>query len=398
MNSIILDLINKRAKAWDAAKAFLDTKRGADGMLSAEDAVAYDKMEAEVVTLGKEVERLQRQAAIDDELNKPTSVLLAGNLDKGTAGAKSPRATDEYRNAFVRSLRTRTPSHEVLDVLSIGTDSEGGYLVPDEFERQLVQKLVDINAFRSIAHVIQTANGDHKIPVVSTEGSASWADENGTVADTDTVFGQVSLSAFKLATTIKVSEELLNDSVFNIEAYIASEFARRIGNAEEAAFLAGNGTGKPTGIFNGTPDGVTAVAATTFTADELIDLFYALRAPYRKNATWILNDATIKTIRKLKTSDGQYLWQPSIVAGQPDMLLNRPLLTSAFAPIIAASAKVIAFGDFSYYWIADRQSRTIKRLNELFAANGQIGFLAAERVDGKLILAEAMKVLTMKAS
>jgi HK97 family phage major capsid protein len=131
--------------------------------------------------------------------------------------------------------------------------------------------------------------------------------------------------------------------------------------------------------------------------DELMDLFYSLKSPYRRNAAFVTNDATVKAIRKLKDNNNQYLWQPSITAGTPDTILNRPVKTSAYVPTIASAAKTIAFGDFGYYWVADRQGRAFKRLNELYAATGQVGFMATQRVDGKLILAEAVKVLQMKA-
>jgi HK97 family phage major capsid protein len=129
-----------------------------------------------------------------------------------------------------------------------------------------------------------------------------------------------------------------------------------------------------------------------------MDLFYALKSPYRKNASFIMNDATVKAIRKLKDGQGQYLWQPSVTAGTPDTILNCPVLTSTYVPIIEAAAKTIVFGDFGYYWIADRQGRSFKRLNELFAVTGQVGFVASQRVDGKLILPEAVKYLQQKAS
>ena len=148
----------------------------------------------------------------------------------------------------------------------------------------------------------------------------------------------------------------------------------------------------------GAETGVTAASATAVTADELMDLYYSLKSPYRKKSMWVLNDSTIKAIRKLKDNNGQYLWQPSLTAGAPDMILGRPIKTSAYMPAIAAGAKTIAFGDFSYYWIADRQGRSFKRLNELFAASGQVGFLASQRVDGKMILAEAVKVLEQKGA
>lgn len=401
--SKILELREKRAKAWDAAKQFLDAKRGADGMLSEEDTATYDKMEQDVINLGKEIERLERQAAIDAELSKATSTPLTGKpgakMGKDET-EKTGRASDEYKGSFWNAMRVKAPMPSVLNALQEGTDSEGGYLVPDEFERTLVEALEEENVFRTLAHVIKTSSGDRKIPVVASKGTASWVDEEGAYTESDDAFSQVSIGAYKLGTMIKVSEELLADSVFDLEAYISKEFARRIGAREEESFFNGDGKGKPLGILaakDGAEVGVTAASATAITADEVIDLFYSLKAPYRKNAVWVLNDATVKQIRKLKDSTGQYLWQPSLVAGTPDTILGRPVKTSAFMPTAAAGAKTIAFGDFKYYWIADRQGRTFKKLSELYAANGQVGFMGTQRVDGKLILPEAIKVLQMKS-
>ena len=395
----ILELREKRAKLWDSAKAFLDSRRNEQGLLSAEDTATYEKMEADVVSLGKEIERLERQAVLDLELARPTSSAITHRPGQSQEPEKTGRASAEYKAAFWKAMKNKS-SFEVQNALQVGTDSEGGYLVPDEFERTLVEALQEENLFRQLATIITTSSGDRKIPVVASKGTASWVDEEGTIPESDDAFGQVSIGAYKLATMIKVSEELLSDSVFNLERYIAKEFGRRIGAKEEEAFFIGDGTGKPTGIFHSTGGagvGVTAASASAISIDEIMDLFYSLKSPYRKNAAFVTNDATIKAIRKLKDGNGQYLWQPSVTAGQPDSLLNRPLKTSAYVPVIASAAKTIAFGDFSYYWVADRQGRSFQRLNELFAVTGQVGFKATQRVDGKLILAEAVKVLQMKA-
>ena len=395
--SKVLELREKRAKAWEGAKAFLDSKRGKDGLLSAEDTTTYEKMEEDVVNLGKEIDRLERQQAIDFELSKPINQPITSK-PTGTGEHKTGRATDEYKYAFWKSMRNKS-NFDVQNALKVGTDSEGGYLAPDEFERTLIEALEEENIFRTLAKVITTSSGDRKIPVVASKGTASWVDEEGLIPESDDSFGQVSIGAYKLATMIKVSEELLNDSVFNLQAYIAKEFARRIGAKEEEAFFVGDGTGKPTGIFNATGGaelGITASTATAVSVDEIMDLFYSLRSPYRKNAVFVMNDATVKLIRKLKDGNGQYLWQPSIQAGQPDTILNRPVKTSAYVPTVATGAKTIAFGDFGYYWVADRQGRSFQRLNELYAATGQVGFKGSQRVDGKLILPEAIKVLQQK--
>ncbi len=400
----ILELREKRAKAWEAAKAFLDSHRKENGVLSAEDDAAYTKMEQEITDLGKEIARLERQEALDAELNRPVNKPLTGKpggkADADGGEDKTGRASDDYRKNFWNAMRSKAPMPAVTNALQIGTDSEGGYLVPDEYERTLVEALEEENIFRQMAKVIKTSSGDRKIPVVASKGTASWIDEEGAYPESDDSFGQVSIGAYKLGTMIKVSEELLNDSVFDLPSYISREFARRIGAKEEEAFFTGDGKGKPLGVLaatGGAETGVTAASATAVTADELMDLYYSLKSPYRKKSVWVLNDSTIKAIRKLKDSTGQYLWQPSLTAGAPDTILGRPVRTSAYMPAIAAGAKTIAFGDFSYYWIADRQGRSFKRLNELFAATGQVGFLASQRVDGKMILAEAVKVLEQKA-
>ena len=397
----ILELREKRARAWDAAKAFLDSKRGNDGMLSAEDAATYDRMEADVVALGREVERLERQAAIDRELSQPVGRPLTARPESSANRSKTGTATDEYKAAFWCTMRAKSVPHEVLNALQVGVESEGGYLAPDEYQRTLIEALEEQNIFRQLAHVVSTSSGDRKIPVVASKGTASWIDEEAAYPESDDSFGQVSIGAYKLATMLKVSEELLNDSAFDLPSYIAREFARRIGAAEEEAFFTGNGTGKPTGVLNatgGAETGVTAASATAITMDEVMDLYYSLRAPYRRNAVFIMNDSTIKAIRKLKNGNGDYLWQPSLTAGQPDTLLGRPVYTPSHMPAIAAGNKTILFGDLGYYWVADRQGRSFKRLNELYAATGQVGFLASQRVDGKLVLAEAVKVLVQKSA
>lgn len=249
--SKVLELREKRAKAWEAAKAFLDSRRGSDGLLSAEDAASYEKMEADVVSLGKEIDRLERQAALDAELSKPVNTPLTGKPAAPSGDGKVGRASAEYKRSFWNVMRSKMPSHEILNALEEGTDSEGGYLVPDEFERTLVEALEEQNIFRSLAHVIQTSSGDRKIPVVASKGTASWVDEEGSIPESDDSFSQVSIGAYKLGTMIKVSEELLNDSVFDLESYISREFARRIGNKEGGCLLYRRWHGKAGGRTGG---------------------------------------------------------------------------------------------------------------------------------------------------
>ncbi|MBO5320330.1 MAG: phage major capsid protein [Ruminococcus sp.] len=396
----IKELREKRAKAWDDAREFLDSKRNDSGLLSEEDSKTYDAMEQQIVAYGKEIDRLERQEKLGREMNAATSVPLVSAPGAHTEQTeKTGTASDSYSKAFWNSIRNRNWI-DVRNDLQIGTDSEGGYLCPDEFEKKLIESLEEEDIFRPLATKIQTSSGDRKIPVITQKGEAVWMEEEEAYTLSDDAFGQIALSAYKVGTAIKISEELLNDSVFDLPSYIAKEFARRIGTKEEEAFLIGDGKGKPTGVFaaaGGAENGATS-AGVAITFDDMMELFYSLKSPYRKKAVWLLNEQTLKALRKIKDSNGNYIWQPSVSQGIPDTILNRPYVTSVYAPTPDAGNKAVAFGDFSYYWIADRQGRSLKRLNELFAMNGQIGFLASQRVDGKLILPEAVKTLTIKGT
>ena len=199
-------------------------------------------------------------------------------------------------------------------------------------------------------------------------------------------------------TTTAISNELLNDSAFDLATYIARRFGVRMGNAEERAFITGDGVGKPLGLLaetGGAKVGVTAAQKDAVTFDEIFKLYYALKAPYRKKAQFLCNEALVLQLMTIKDNNGNYIWKPGLEIGKPDTLLNRPLKTSAFMPEIKGGSKVMAFGDYSYYWVADRQNRTFRRLNELYARTDQVGFLTTQRVDGKLILPEAVQLLQM---
>ena len=395
----ILALREKRANLWNETKAFLDSHRGEDGMVSAEDNATYEKMEADVVALGKEIERLERQAAIDREMDQPTTAPLVSAPAAKAPEQKAGRASDEYKKAFWNQMRGRS-TYDVRNALQVGELTEGGYTVPDEFEHQLIEGLEDENIMRGLVHTIRTGSGDHKIPIVASHGTGSWVEEEGTIPESDDAFSQLSLSAHKFATMIRISRELLNDSAFDLAVYIAHEFVRRAGAAEEQAILTGDGSHKPIGLLHdtlGAQVGVTAASATAITADELIDMQHSLKSGYRRKACWIMNDATISAIRKLKDGQGQYIWQPGIKEGAPDMLFNQKVLMSNYMPLIASGNKVILYGDFSYYWLAEREGRTLERLNELYAVTDQVGFKMTERLDGRLILPEAVKCLKMKA-
>lgn len=386
----IKDLIEKRAKVWETAKNFVETHEDKNGVLSAEDSAAYNKMEKEIEDLTTAIDRQTRAERRELELSKPVNSPITGKPFRGEQEKeKTGRASDEYRDAMISAMRSNF--RNVSNVLQEGVDADGGYLVPEEYDRRLIDVLDGENIMRGLATTITTA-GQHKINIAATKPAAAWIEEGGALTFGDATFDQIYLDAYKLHVAIKVTEELLYDNAFGLENYIITQFGKALANAEEDAFLNGDGKGKPTGIFDKTKGGQIAGTLTAaIKSDDLIDLVYGLKRPYRKSASFIKNDSTLASLRKLKDNNGAYIWQPSYKEGEPDRVLGYTVHTSSFAPTNA-----IAFGDYSYYNIGDRGSRSFGELRELFAGNGMIGFLAKERVDGKLVLPEAVKVLKLK--
>ena len=395
----ISELIEKRTKVWDAAKAFVETKRDKDGILSEEDAKTYAEMEKKVKDLSAEIERVQAMEAMERELSKPTSTPITGKpmSGKSEGKAKTGTASNEYKEAMLQAIRTKF--HTISNVMQEGVDADGGYLVPDEYDDRLIEKLKEENIFRKLCHPV-TTSGDHKINIAASTPAAAWIEEGEAITFGDATFSQILLDAHKLHVAIKVTEELLYDSKFDLETFILNAFSKALANAEENAFINGSGTGQPLGILaatGGADIGVTTASSTAITADEIINLVYSLKRPYRKNAAFLMNDQTVAAVRKLKDGTGTYLWHEALTADEPNKLLGYPVYTSEFMPTIEAGAKTIAFGDFDYYNIGDRGTRSFQELKELFAGNGMVGFVAKERVDGKLVLGEAIKVLKQKA-
>lgn len=387
--SKILEMIEKRNKAWEGAKAFLESKRDKDGLISEEDALSYDEMEKKVHNYSLEIERLQKIEEMDKELSKPMSdAIVTKPMKVDDKPEKKGRARDEYKESMLTALRTNFK--KVSDILQEGVDADGGYLVPEEYDSRLIETLEEENIMRGLATVI-TTSGQHKINIAMSDPAAAWIEEGGALNFGDSKFAQVLLDAHKLHVAVKITEELLYDNAFKLENHILEAFGKALANAEEDAFLNGDGTGKPTGIFNKKEGGTFLKEVTGIKSDDLIDLIHSLKRPYRKKAAFIMNDKTISLVRKLKDNNGAYIWQPSYQEGEPNRVLGYPVYTSAFAP-----ENAIAFGDYSYYNIGDRGTRSFKELTELFAGNGMIGFVAKERVDGKLVLKEAIQILPVK--
>ncbi len=379
--------------------------------LTAEESQEFDRMETDAATLEKRAGRMEKLLGIgpivrrqtdgsdsgdgDDAGGEPTAPKTFAEYREQRAGIR-PQDTDEYRSVFFKAFSESGPlTSDEYRVLSKASAGAGLNLVPTAFSNTLIDSLRDFGVMRQVSTIDTTDSGEAiQYPTVTTHGVATWTAENAAYTASDEVFGQTTLNAYKAATLIKVSEELLADSAFDLERYIRGEFGLRVGVLENTAYVAGDGTGKPTGITTQASAGITAASATTVTADELIDLYHSLLPPYRRNAVWLMKDSTIKIVRKLKDTTNQYLWQTALVAGQPDTLLGRPVYADPDMPAATTGLVSVLFGDFAYYHIRDVNGVLFQRLNELYAENGQIGFRAAHRTDGKLLNTAAIKKLT----
>ena len=391
------DMIDKRAALWEESKKFLDEHTDKDGKISAEDAETYDKMESDIVELTKNIERFEKQAKMDAKLSAPTTAPLLNKPAENSADEQKGKASAEYRKAALSAMRSRFKT--VSNILQEQVAADGGYLVPDEWDSRLIDVLDEENVMRLLGTSITTA-GEHKINITAGKPAALWVAEGGTLTFGDATFGQKILDAHKLHVGVKVTNELLADNVFDLESYLINQFGKAIANAEEDAFINGNGTGRPTGFLTTAATDsdmtVTTATASKITADDILSLVYKLKRPYRKSAVFLVNDSTLAVIRKLKDMNQAYMWQPSLQAGEPDTLMGYKIYTSPYMPTVADEAFVLAFGDFSYYNIGDRGTRTFKELRELYMPNDQTGFLMLERVDGILTINEAIKVLQVQ--
>jgi HK97 family phage major capsid protein len=383
-----MTLSEQRAKLVKDWRDILDKADAEKRGLSQDEKVKVEKIEADIDGLKAQIDsRAKLDAA--ERATVPDSQRGAEKANVNTQTDEQRKA--EYRAQFWAAMRGGPITSE-FRAQALSPDSAGGYTVPDEFRKELIRALDEENVIRKYATQFTTSSGIMTIPVNSAHGSASWKTEAAAYAESDETFSEVTLNAYKGTALIKVSEEILNDSAFNIDSFLATEFGRRLGKLEEEAFIAGSGSGQPTGLIGGTTLGTTATATNAITADELMDLYHALARPYRSRAIWVMKDSTIKMIRKLRTgvtNDLTYLWQPGLSAGEPDTLLGRPVVPSEFMPAATTGLKSVVFGDLSYYYIGDRQSISMQRLVELYAANGQVGFRQFKRTDGKLALATA---------
>ncbi|MFS1524745.1 phage major capsid protein [Microbulbifer sp. 2304DJ12-6] len=386
--SKLLDLQQKRGQLAASMRTLVDSVDAAKGMTT-EQEEQWKTMNNDLNALDKQIEQLEKMVEIEGRLSEVPNPAQrpepAGNTPT------NPLASTEYMGNFEQYVRAGM-SMDIQAALTVGTDADGGYTVPDSWAMQLIEALTDHVVMRELCTVISTSTTTN-LPLVADHGQAGWIEEGAPYPESDIQFGAGVIEAWKLGRIMKVSEELLQDTQVSLESEIARIFGLTFGTAEEAAFITGDGNKKPTGVTITAPVGKVAASANAFTYDEIIDLIHSVRAVYRNGASFLAKDGTIGMMRKLKSTDGIPLWQPSLQAGVPDSFLGYRVRTSEAMPGVATGNKSIAFGDFRQYRIADRGGMVMQRLNEKYADTGHVGFRMRKRTDGKLLMAEAIKTL-----
>ncbi len=354
-------------------------------------------------------------AALDTKIGEVADTVKSLNglgvrLDKIEARLNRPAPANDNPDAdatierkafagFLRSGREALPVEEVK-ALRIADDTAGGYLAPTPFVAELEKNLVEFSPIRQAARVGATTSGAVILPRRTGTPTAKWVGETETREETGSTYGQAEIPVHEAACFVDVSQRLLEDSATNVEAEVAYDLAEEFGRLEGVAFVSGNGVKRPEGFMSVPSIEATLNGhATNLSADALITMLYSLPALYRGRGAWMMTGSTVATIRKLKDGQGNYLWQPSYQAGQPETILGRPVIEAVDMPEIESGAFPIAYGDWSTaYRIFDRIGLSIVRDPYTQATKGLIRFHARRRVGGAVVRPEAIRKLKMATS
>lgn len=389
--SKLIEMQEKRADLAAAMRNLIDSVDTEKGM-TADQENQWKDMDAKIANFDKTILAMEKSEKIESAINEFKNVKKP-ELDRSKDCGR-PLASDDYLNAYDSYVRNGLNGFDLKNAMTVGTDSEGGYTVPESWETQLLRVLEDQNIMRSLCQVVRTQS-TRNIPLVADDGQAGWVDELGAYPESDIEVDGKVIQAWKLGRILKISEELMDDSSVNMVDEISRSFGITFGSAEEAGFIVGDGNKKPTGVIPTASVGVTAASTTAITYDEIVLLVHSVKQAYRRRSSFLMKDSTVSLLRRLKSADGVPMWQPSLTAGQPDTFMGYRVYSSDPVPAAATGNKAIAFGDFKQYRIADRGGIIMQRLNEKYADTGQIGFRTRKRVDGKLLLDAAVKTLQM---
>ena len=367
----------------------------------------FDRALADAHAVGDEIEGLEKLDAIERVAMASVSepVEARGSVPKANQEVRKAELSTKVLRSFILTGNTTamlTPDEQTeARVLQVDVDTSGGYTRPDQkFMAMLLRGVDDLTVFRPQATKFQLADAASLgVPYLSARMSLpTWTTELLTGAvDTSMAFGQRSLSPNPLAKRALVSEKLLRSSALPVENIVASELAYQFGLAEESAFLSGSGVNQPLGVFIASASGIntdrdvsTGNTLTTVTFDGLKEAKWTLKGQYHAKAKWLMSRTLLKQVDKIKDGDGQYIWSPSVLAGEPERILGFPILISDYVPTTFTTGLYVAMlGDYSYYWIADALNMRMQRLNEVYAEVGQVGFIGRLECDGMPVLSEA---------
>lgn len=411
MSEIAKRLRDRRQNVWNEAKNLADEAAEQNRAFSAEEQGTWDSLNEELDKLDTRIKAVldgEERAAKADAKFAELSGKPAETRGGATPAANGDQELDTQFRALAngerRSIEVGLPNAFERRALleqraAIATANAP---MPTTFIGQLYQYLVDTSSMRRANPTVYTTNSGETltIPRSTAEGSATWTSEGSALTESNPTLSSVDLGAYKVGKVIYVTRELLDDTGFDLLGFISEHAGRNIGIAVDAAYVAGDGSGKPTGLVGAATVGYTgAVSATAkIGADDLIEMFHSVIPQYRSRASWLMHDSTIKEVRKLRDDSGasagtgNFLWQPGLQAGEPDRLLGQPVYADPNMPVMAVAAKSVAFGDFGGYWIRDVSPLRFDRSDDFKFDTDVVSFRVLYRTDGKLGDTNAVKV------
>lgn len=388
MNEYLKKLVEARARVWEQTKEILE--RSGTGPLDADDETAYQAANAELDSLDVRIAEVEDLIDRDDAAQ--ASLENSQRLAERGAGTPAPQADDNSELAQLRSLMAgerravefSAPNPAEQRVLNTSDDSNA---VPTSFYNQLVEHMIDVSSIlQTNVTVITTASGEAlQVPTTATYAASVQQTEGNTITASEPTFGQVTLNAYKYGHLTQVTPELIADSGFDVLGFLARQGGRALGERTNTEYMVGDGTGDPAGVVPNSTLGKTAAGAAAITADELIDLFYSVIAPYRNVGSWMLADATMAAVRKLTDDNNQYLWAPGLAGGEPSTILDRPYYTDPNMPAMTTGLKSVIFGDMSAYAIRRVGSVRIERSDDFAFNDDLVTFRYIVRTDGHLL-------------
>lgn len=419
VNPTVKKLQERRKKVWKDITDIADIAAEENRALSGEEERKYREGDSEMDNLDKRIQDIlngeQRAKDTQDQIESIAGRRVEHSGDGGSgAGFSNGGKTAEQEAVEVRKfLNGEIRSYELALPSAIERRSllDSSTPLPTSFIGQLYRYLVDTSSIRQAnPSVFSTSSGENLvIPRSTAEGNATWTGEGATLTAVDPTLSSVTLGAFKIAKLIQISSELLQDTGFDVVGFMAEHAGRNLGIAVDTAYVVGTGTTQPTGFVGAATVGYTASTTTGSTvalptsgtvqgADVLIELYHSVIPQYRPRSSFIMNDSTIKVVRRLKDTTGQYIWQPALVAGQPDTILGRPVFADPNMAAIGVSTKPIAFGDFGGYFIRDVTPIRFERSDDFAFGNDLVSFRAIYRTDGKLGDTNSVKTYLTAAS